>query len=251
MKKIILGLLAAASLSFTSQAQNLSFIVQAGYQGAKLTSFDAQELANGFRIGAALDWQFVDLGLVELSLQPGVNFSQKGATLFGTLQNGGSIFQLANNPSIENAINAAMKMNYIDIPVLVNARFAVPVIGNLFVQAGPYVAFGIGSSTRFNTGNQALDGIGNDLLNIFNGNQKLDVFKDNIMDKLDYGLQLGAGVEFSRFLVSAGYQLGLKGLASKDKTVAENVDVIGNEIKSAIGDGTKNSSFYVSVGYRF
>ena len=252
MKKIILGLLAAASFSFASQAQDLSFIIQGGYQGAKLTSFNAQELASGFRIGAALDWQFIDLGLVELSLQPGVNFSQKGANyILGTAQNGGSILTLVNDPSIQNAINAAMKMSYIDIPVLVNARFDVPLLGNLFVQAGPYVGFGIGSSTRFTTSNETANNFGNDILDLINGNNKFDVFKDNVMDKLDYGLQIGAGLEFSRILISAGYQLGLKGLANKDQTLAEDANQISQLIQKSIGDGTKNSSFYVSLGYRF
>ena len=253
MKKMILAALSALTLGLTANAQDLSFILQGGYQGAKLTSFDAQELASGFRIGAALDWEFLDLGLAELSLQPGVNFSQKGTNLIGTLQNGQSIFTLANNPSIENAINAAMKMNYIDIPVLLNARFDVPLLGNVFVQAGPYVAFGIGSSTNISTGNETVDNAIGGIADLINGGgkQNFDVFKDNIMEKLDYGLQFGGGIEWNRILLSAGYQLGLKNLSKAENTVQENLNIIGEGIKNSLATGTKNSSFYVSVGFRF
>lgn len=251
MKKIILAALAAASFSLASNAQDLSFIIQGGYQGAKLTNFDAQELASGFRIGAALDWQFLDLGIAELSLQPGVNFSQKGTNLIGTINNGQSIFTLAQNPSIENAINAAMKMNYVDVPVLLNARINVPVVGKVFVQAGPYVAFGIGSSTRFNTGNKTVDNAIGNLNELLGKNQNFDVFKNNLMDKFDWGLQFGGGLEFSRVIVGAGYQLGLKNLSKTDNTIQENIDAIQKGITEALKSGTKNSSFYVSVGYRF
>lgn len=251
MKKIFMAALAAATLSVSANAQDLSFIIQGGYQGAKLTSFDAQELASGFRIGAALDWRFLDLGVTELSLQPGVNFSQKGTNLIGTVRNGQSIIDLVNSPSLDNAINAALKMNYVDIPVLLNARFAIPVVGSVFVQAGPYVAFGIGSSTKITTGDKTVDSALDNITKILDQNQGHDAFKSKLMDKIDYGLQFGAGLEFSRILIGAGYQLGLKNVVNKDASVSENADVIGAAMKNAFKDGTKNSSFYVTIGYRF
>ena len=251
MKKIILAAFAALTLSLGASAQgSVSFILQGGYQGSKLTNFDAAELANGFRIGAALDFEIVNFGIAQLSLQPGVNFSQKGVSLLGTFQNGNSIFNLAQNLSVENAINAAMHMNYIDIPVLVNARVSVPILGNLFVQAGPYVAFGIGSSTKLDTGNDDLNKLVSDVEGLIGG-QKVDAFKSKLFDQLDYGLQFGGGIEFSRILISAGYQLGLKNIASSDNTAQENIDAITKGIQESLDSGTKNSSFYVSIGLRF
>ena len=251
MKKIFIATLAAATLSFSANAQDLSFIIQGGYQGAKLTGFDAQELASGFRIGAALDWSFLDLGLAELSLQPGVNFSQKGTNLIGTVRNGQSLIDFVNSPSLDNAINAALAMNYVDIPVLLNLRIAVPVIGRAFAQLGPYVAFGIGSSTKITTGNKTVDDAVDSVNKILTQNQGFDAFKSKLMDKIDYGLQFGAGIEFSRILISAGYQLGLKNVIHTEASLSENADIIGAAMKSALKDGTKNSSFYVTVGYRF
>lgn len=251
MKKILLATLAVASLSFSSKAQDLSFIVQGGYQGAKLTTFDAQELASGFRVGVALDWRFLNLGIAELSLQPGANFSQKGAKLVGTIRNGESVFTLSQNPTPENAINAALKMNYLDIPVLLNARVAVPIVGNVFLQAGPYVAFGIGSSTSLSTGDKAVDNSVAEVTKNLEKSGNFDLFKDIIMDKFDWGLQFGGGLEFSRVMLTIGYQLGLKDLSKTAKSPQEVKDIIEEGIRKSLKSGTKNSSFFVSIGYRF
>ena len=251
MKRLLLAVLAAATLSLSLSAQNnIHFIIQGGYQGAKLTSLDKSELQNGFRIGAAVDWMFMDFGMVELGLQPGINFSQKGGSFNLSRALSGLSLSGTSGSTMDAIENVAAQMNYMDIPILLNARIDVPVIGTAFVQAGGYVAFGIGSNAEYGTGL--------DLGSIAGGTTgtgvlpNIDLFKQNVMDKIDYGFQIGAGVEFVGFQLTAGYQLGLKDLGIKEgATVKEAVTAVEDATKAAIASGTKNSAFFVSVGYRF
>ncbi|MDO4771652.1 hypothetical protein [Porphyromonas sp.] len=71
----------------------------------------------------------------------------------------------------------------------------------------------------------------------------INLFKDGMgegsgkmFNPFDFGVQVGAGVEFSRIMIVVGTQYGLRKLFATDDSDASKV---------------KNISFYASVGYRF
>lgn len=232
MKKIIMAATAALALSMSAMAQDLSFIVNLGYQGSNLTNINTgnakAELLSGFRGGAALDWTFTDLGVAQLSLQPGVYFSMKGAKLASTKSGN------------DKAVNFVRQLNYIDIPVLLNARFGIADHTNVFVNAGPYLGFGINGSDKVTKGTDT------------KSSGSVDFFKDKVYNRFDWGLHIGTGVEFNHFMLGVGYQLGLQDISKGvNMTTGELSKKIEDWARSTFAEKTNNSNFFVTVGYRF
>lgn len=232
MKKIIIAATAALALSMSAMAQDLSFIVNLGYQGSNLANIDSgnakAELLSGFRGGVALDWTFTDLGAAQLSLQPGVYFSMKGAKLASTKSEG------------DKAVNVVRQLNYIDIPILVNARFGVADHTNVFVNAGPYLGFGINGTDKVTKGTET------------KSSSDIDLFKDKVYNRFDWGLHIGAGVEFNHFMLGLGYQLGIQDISKGvNMTSGELSQKIEDWARSTFAEKTNNSNFFVTVGYRF
>lgn len=204
--------LAFALFCMTAVAQNRpTFIIQGGYQGAKVTNEDDLKLIHGIRAGVAIDYAFVTSDVYELSLQAGLNYSMKGYQ--GT-------FVFPDSP-----VDVKVRLHYLDLPILLNNRFKLSDTFNAFVNVGPYVAYGLSGkvTTKDESGDSTTLGI-----NLFRKQKKMSP-----LYPVDFGVQVGAGVEVSRIMFGIGTQYGLAKLAKEDK------------------DNAKNISFYASVGYRF
>ena len=218
MKKIILAAFASAVFAIGAMAQyRPSVIVSAGYQGANISGVKDSKIASGARAGVALDFGVLNTGSMELSLQPGLNFSMKGLS-FG------------DKEKVKNSLY------YIDLPILANLRFGVTDDLNAFVNAGPYLACGIGGSAK-----------------VGDNKDKTNPFKETTVGNLsiraynpfDWGLQVGAGLEYQRVMLSVGAQFGMYDV-THNYTV--DIPVVG---KKTFGDTNKNSAFFVTAGYRF
>lgn len=214
MKKTFLAAFVGLFCLTATAQYRPTFIIQAGYQGANVSGNSAikTDMHHGFRVGAAADFSVYTDDMVEMSIQPGVNFVTKG---------------FAKNT--ENG-KFSTTLNYIEVPVLVNARFAAGDNLNAFVNAGPYFAYGIGgkvSGEAFGIKGEIKDA------NPFK-KTKLGDKEYSAANAFDAGLQIGAGIEYSRFLVGVGAQYGL-------------TKVFNN----ALDDKSKNVGFFVSAGYRF
>ncbi len=127
-----------------------------------------------------------------LFLQPAISYSTKGSKYSVLSQ------EYKVSPS------------YIDIPVNVVYKFDLGV-AKLLLNAGPYAAYGIAGTFDF----------GGDPVDIVFGNKETDDLKP-----LDFGLNIGAGVEISNIIVSVNYGLGLANLSP--------VTTDGEEIKSKV-----------------
>lgn len=182
MKKIILAAFASAVFAIGAMAQyRPSVIVSAGYQGANISGFENSKIASGARAGVAVDFGLLNSGAMELSLQPGLNFSMKGLS-FG------------DKEKVKNSLY------YIDLPILANLRFGVTDDLNAFVNAGPYLAYGIGGSAK-----------------VGDNKDKTNPFKETTIagkslrayNPFDWGLQVGAGLEYQRVMLSVGAQFGM------------------------------------------
>lgn len=218
MKKIILAAFASAVFAIGAMAQyRPSVIVSAGYQGANISGFENSKIASGARAGVAVDFGLLNSGAMELSLQPGLNFSMKGLS-FG------------DKEKVKNSLY------YIDLPILANLRFGVTDDLNAFVNAGPYLAYGIGGSAK-----------------VGDNKDKTNPFKETTItgkslrayNPFDWGLQVGAGLEYQRVMLSVGAQFGMYDV-THNYTV--DIPVVG---KKTFGDTNKNSAFFVTAGYRF
>ena len=103
---------------------------------------------------------------------------------------------------------------------------------NAFVNAGPYLAYGVGGSAK-----------------VGDNKNKTNPFKETTIagksirayNPFDWGLQVGAGLEYQRVMLSVGAQFGMY-----DVTHNYNLPVVGE-----VGDTNKNSAFFVTAGYRF
>lgn len=182
--------LICSALQVNAQDKPVTFGVKAGVNLSTLGA-DLKESKYVFRYQAGIT---ADIALCEnLYLMTGLDFQAKGAKLDG----------VKYNPM------------YLQLPVTVGYKFDLGYNTRLVLNAGPYLAYGIGGKTK---GGEA-------------GSRKL--FKDDIFTRLDYGVIGGVGIELDMFTVSAGYDLGL-----------------GN-ISDVAGTKARNRNVYLTVGVKF
>ena len=224
MKKTILAAVLGLFCLGASAQLRPSFIIQGGYQGANMSikgsnSTEKGKLLSGFRVGVAADFDVYASEGLGLSIQPGINFSTKGSSMKETAKLG----------KAEGSISGKRALYYIDVPVLANLKFGASDLLGVYVNAGPYFGYGVGgkqtSEVKGNVGD-------NEIINNKNTNND-NPFGDKGLKAFDWGVQVGAGVEYNRFLIGVGTQFGIQNISNKDK-----------EIKT-------NTSFFATVGYRF
>lgn len=150
----------------------------------------------GFHIGGYLTVPVSE----NFSVEPGIQYSQKGYTLVGDLKIDALKFL---------GVNACAKVqaHYIDIPVMLKATVAT----GLSIYAGPQVSFLAKNNLRLNAG----------ILGISLLNSNLDI-TDNF-NKIDFAVAGGAGYQFENgFNIKAGYDYGLSRLDKNDNFKAFN-----------------------------
>jgi Outer membrane protein beta-barrel domain len=193
---IALALVAAAS---AASAQGMEIGVKGGLSLAEFSGGDnAFDQAEGSRKGLVAG-AFLAFPLGgPLSLQPEALFAQKGSAY--------------DFPDIDTII----KLDYVEVPLLLKARFGVFV--RPYVFAGPYVGFRLSAKADSDAGEDGPDGV--DLEDETKG--------------IDYGYVAGAGLEIGVVLIEARYARGLAGIASDE-----------------IDDDIDNAVWSVLVGLRF
>jgi hypothetical protein len=187
---LALGAPAAAS------AGGMEFGVKGGLSLAEFSGGDnAFDEAEGSRKGLVAG-AFLAFPLGgPLSLQPEALFAQKGSAY--------------DFPDLDTTV----KLDYVEVPLLLKARFGVGV--RPYVFAGPYVGLRLKARAEGNAGSG-------------------DVDLEDETKGTDFGVVGGAGVELGRLLVEARYAHGLGGIAS-----------------DAIDDDIDNAVWSVLVGIRF
>ncbi len=178
MKKIILALFCASTISLTSNAQ-LPIALVAGVNMANATqkmagSSISSSSITGFHIGLMTELSFGE----KLSLMPGLIYSIKGSKV--------------------SDFNVTAKINYLEIPI--NVAYKLPVNG-LFVYAGPYLGYALSGTTEVSGSSTSMT-FGND--------------SSNNAKKMDVGLNIGVGYNLPMHLfVRAQYGMGLSNLQPK------------------------------------
>lgn len=191
----------------------VNFGIKAGFTMSTLSTdlSDVEDaLQTGYQGGA-----FVRIG-DKWHIQPEVYFTLKQGELTYDIPDviGGSTSSIKQN----------IKLNTIDVPVLVGWKFLDPPLFNLRLQAGPVASFV--SSASFNL---TVDGVEMDTPDDF----------QNSFNDLNWGLQVGAGVDFLMFTVDLRYELGLSDL---NEDLENPIEGIPSTFKSNV--------FFISVGWK-
>ena len=233
MKKHFFTTVIALALFCVSASAQVSFGIKGGFNLSNIKmsesglSISPKDLA-GFHIGVIADIPLVS----NLYLQPGLFASRKGFEYsLNTFYNGGYVYPSVNQ-EVNVSVSLAAKPLYLELPLLLSYRLPINTGLSLALEAGPYVAYGIGGDAVLKASYD-----GQEVLN-----EKQDFFKDSQINRFDAGAQIGLGLYVGRFLFSAGYQIGLTNLAMEE---------IGSELVLEPDSKAVNRNLIISAGIRF
>jgi hypothetical protein len=209
MKKLFLALLLTTTVAVSTKAQ---IYVQGGLNLANITKTnDGQTEKNNmlpsFNAGI--------LGRLELDpmfdLESGVLLTGRGSKAETYFTNG-------------NYSKSRFNPLYIEVPL--NAVVKIPVNkgSNIFFNAGPYAAVGIGGKSKTETKVGPLLSTSEKNIQFSNDDPFTSQQDDAAYDKLkrfDFGLNFGGGFQFKHLILKANYGLGLSKINStqSDNTV--------------------------------
>lgn len=125
----------------------------------------------------------------------------------------------------DNYIKTKFNPLYLELPVNFILRLPLEGKSNLFINAGPYVAMGIAGKSKVET--KLLGSVDNSTYDIkFNDdNPTTSEQEDARYDRLkrfDYGLNIGAGVDFKKVLLKVNYGYGLAKINSTQTDNSSN-----------------------------
>lgn len=194
MRKIILPIMFCMAFGFVN-AQSTRFGAKGGLNVSNFTGYeeDVKSLI-GFHVGG-----FAEIKIAKkITIQPEFLFSTQGTTIEGS----------------EGDSNTSIKVNYLNIPVLVKYY-----ITDMFsVEAGPQIGLLLSAKAR--------------------GEDISDLYKST-----DYGFNLGCGYNFTEN-ISAGARYTI-GLTDVNDTSDES------QYPDLYNASFKNSNFALSLGYKF
>lgn len=170
----------------------------------------------GFQAGIYADYNISEYLFVE-------------AGIYGIQRTSEEAF-VTTNPLAASASVLTYTPLYLQIPILFGVNFSLSDNFSLNVKVGPYLGFGLAGNVKaVTTITTIMAGI-----EPITKEEKIDFFGDGV-EKLDYGLRAGLGVEFSK--ITVGFFMDY-GLANIFKDAPDNFSM-------------KNFSLGVNVGYRF
>lgn len=211
MKKLALGIILSVSMAVAAKAQ---VYVQGGLNLANITKTqDGQTEKNNilpsFNAGI--------LGRVPLasmfSIESGLLLTGRGSKAETYFNNGNDYVKTKFNPL------------YLEVPL--NAVVKIPLDGssNVFFNAGPYVAMGIGGKSRQESKFGPLMSSSTENIKFSNDDPFTSEEEDAGYDRLkrfDYGLNFGGGFQFKQLILKANYGLGLTKINSTESNNTAN-----------------------------
>lgn len=198
MKKsfILIWFMLIATISH-AQLSRMSWFAKAGMTINNWSAIDDTRAKAGFKIGGGMEYALTD----RWSWQNSLFLVSKGTDI---RRNGTDIY---------------VEAIYLEMPMVAAARFNITQVTNIQLSAGPYIAYGIGGKTKFKSSET--------------GTTRQSTFGDFGVRRFDLGVDIGATIEYYRFLV------GLEGQYGVLKT------------RTFDSHKPKNLSFALLVGYKF
>lgn len=212
----IAGLLISFGIIAVS-AQRSTFNIQGGLNVTNYSISEENSMKLGFRAGIGADVALTDF----ISVQPSLLVLTKGAKLGSKSYIG----DVTINPM------------YLQLPVLIAFKFPISDNFKMFVNAGPYAAYGISGKADIKLKAFSKEGISNSV-DLF---KEHEIFNDkSFLKKFDAGAMVGVGVEFSRIFFVLGAEVGITEVTDFAKFIQRDDD-----------DKIRNVGFHVSTGFKF
>jgi len=170
-------------MAFAVNAQAQTFGVKAGLNLSSMVIKVNDEKADdilmkpGFHLGATYEMPFGDM----LAFEPGLLLSTKG-------------YKMDGDPD-----DFVFNLMYVEIPLNAKTYFDLGGL-ELYALAGPYLGFGLSGKGK----------MGDDSEDVEWGSEKTEA------NRLDYGLNIGAGVKIGAIEAGIGYGLGLGNMSNAD-----------------------------------
>ncbi len=231
MKKIIMLAVLTAGMVFSATAQESGFGVRASLNLSNVNNKYDGEVGSGesksdyeydfknrvgFKIGVIYDW-----GISEsFYIQPGLYFTTRGAKI--------------KESEEDYKYEEKWKLNYLQLPILASYRIALSDNVKWHINAGPYVAVGVGGKVKWEVTDDG-DTDKGDYKAFGTADEDSDQEKGGLK-RFDAGLSFGTGVSINKFYVGLTYDLGLVNAADKDAWKDYKM---------------RNRNFSIGVGYNF
>ncbi|WP_102406172.1 porin family protein [Parabacteroides bouchesdurhonensis] len=226
MKKIALTL-SFILFVFVANAQSpVSFQAKAGVGVSSLWGKNADSNAKfAYKLGVSMEYTFNNTW----ALQTALNFASKGG-----------------EDKEDQIGTVTMNELYLELPILAAARFNIGTNTKLIINAGPYIACGVGGKTKLDLIEKNIP-TSTGYITI-GGKFDVDTF-GKISDgnlgcnRFDAGACLGIGIEYQKFVFALDNQLGLVNIGGDLGDIAK---YLGDESFSP-----KNISSVLTIGYKF
>lgn len=224
-RPIVLITLLTVSIALSAQESPFSFGVKAGFNVSNtslneddFTDIKTKEPHIGFVLGVTADYDFTK----SFGIRSGLEYTVKGVKLKG----------FTNwIPSGKEYWDERYSLGYLQLPLLAVYRYNISDDLNVFINVGPYFAYGVGGKVTVRTRYY-------DLGDEPDEKKKVDSFGDDALKRFDWGLIGGIGAELNRISISFNYEFGLT-------DPADGRDIIYTDAEF----NNRNAS--ISIGYRF
>jgi outer membrane protein with beta-barrel domain len=162
-------------------AQEMTYGVKGGVAFATLSFDPSSEISYDLRTGIVAGG-FVAFPLgSRLAIQPEGLYTQKGAK------------------ADDFGVSVTIKIDYVEVPVLVTYRIAGGTERSFHLFGGPSVAFKTRSSSSASFGGSTIE-----------------ADNDEDIETIDYGVVFGAGMDIGRFTIDGRFTLGLANINKED-----------------------------------
>jgi hypothetical protein len=240
MKKLFILLVFVGGLVTSGYAQVKLGIKLGVNMANEISSFDKEGLEAAFQkdnlmgLTAGPSAEFI-IPKVNLGLETGILFSQKGANFDYDIDNATDAYHIQ--------LKGYKNSNYFEVPVNVKWKFGFGSFKG-YLAGGPYFGYALGSKV-----------IVESAVDVLNNNQSIDALVRETAispEETDWGFNIGAGIEFFRTL-----QLGVNyGFGLKNTTRQKAMDAIltGTSYSYAPGDldlSSQNRVFSIILSYYF
>lgn len=190
MKNNIIYLLSV--LLICTSALQAQLGIKAGVNMAnEIKSFSQEDIRNGFRSSNLTGFQ---LGLTYQAMPEN---SGLGVEIGALLSQKGSVFSVDSTNLVNTIKQGYKELNYLEVPLNLRYRISLGFLG-VYGTAGIYGGYALNGKTVDEITNTSTDGT-----------------YPTFVDHIDYGYNLGAGVElFSKIQLGATWSQGLKNTAN-------------------------------------
>lgn len=144
------------------------------------------------------------------------------------------------NATDDNYVKTKFNPLYLEVPLNAVIKFPLEAKSksNIFVHAGPYLGIGIGGKAKQSQKIIGVSSTSTSDIKFSNDDPFTSEQDDAAYDKLkrfDYGINMGGGIDFGKFILKANYGLGLAKIGS-------------TQSNNGVDDKNKYRTFSISAG---